>query len=88
MKMLTLLTFVVLQLENSDEQAACIRRELDARREKLQEMQSVSFTVRAIATGDAKYIFYCQSNSYRLCRFQSVSFTLRAIATGGAIFLL
>lgn len=30
-----------LQLENSDEQAAAIRRELDARQEKLQEMQRV-----------------------------------------------
>ena len=31
-----------LQLESSDEQAAAIRRELDARQEKFQEMQRVS----------------------------------------------
>ena len=33
---------VVLQLDSSDEQAAAIRRELDARREKITEMERVS----------------------------------------------
>ncbi len=36
------LLFNAMQLESSDEQAAAIRRELDARQEKLQEMQRVS----------------------------------------------
>ena len=35
------LLYNAMQLENMDEQAACIRRELDARQEKLQEMQRV-----------------------------------------------
>ncbi len=35
------LLYNAMQLENSDEQAAAIRRELDARQEKLQEMQRV-----------------------------------------------
>ena len=35
------LLYNAMQLESSDEQAAAIRRELDARQEKLQEMQRV-----------------------------------------------
>lgn len=35
------LLYNAMQLENTDEQAAAIRRELDARQERLQEMQRV-----------------------------------------------
>ena len=36
------LCFINFQLENSDEQAAAIRRELDKRQEKINEMERVS----------------------------------------------
>jgi hypothetical protein len=35
----------VLQLDSADEQAAAIRRELDARREKVTEMERVGFSL-------------------------------------------
>ena len=37
--------FYIFQLENADEQAAAIRRELDARQEKISEMERVSLNI-------------------------------------------
>ena len=65
-------------MENSDEQAAAIRRELDARSEKISEMEKVSIVyIATFSTGICTHYSVAVHTAYRLGRYKYILLLVR-----------